>query len=48
MLGIDLVINVTRDLDFRTRSEEITSICVPKDDNTQANLFPYSFFMTDI
>ena len=40
-LGINLVINATRDLDFQTKSEEIKSIRVPVDDNVQANLLPY-------
>ena len=40
-LGVNLVINATRDLDFQTKSEEIKSIRVPVDDNAQANLLPY-------
>ena len=40
-LGINLVINATRDLDFQTKSEEIKRIRVPVDDNVQANLLPY-------
>ena len=40
-LGVNLVINATRDLDFQTKSEEIKRIRVPVDDNVQANLLPY-------
>ena len=40
-LGMNLVINVTKDLDFQTRSDAIINVRVPVDDNVQANLFPY-------
>ena len=42
-LGINLVINVTKDLDFQTKNSEgaIINARVPVDDNVQANLLPY-------
>jgi len=42
-LGINLVINVTKDLDFQTKNSEgaIINTRVPVDDNVQANLSPY-------
>ena len=42
-LGINLVINVTKDLAFQTKNSDgaIINARVPVDDNVQANLFPY-------
>ena len=42
-LGINLVINVTKDLDFQTKNTDgaIINVRVPVDDNVQANLLPY-------